>query len=186
MSLKVWEKKHIMKRDLIIFCCMLTVFFSCTHQQKAVKLAENTSQQSLLSGNFQKAIDVCIEIYKKYRQDNQSQKCLVTAARELVRKGNTSYNNGEYAEAGKIYYVLKENAEIFKMGKISAKPDIKTINIKLENCSTQLNRKGIELYREGNLRNALVVWKDILEFDPDNDEVRRAVNTTSAQIKNMQ
>ena len=151
-----------------------------------IKLAENTSRQCLSSGDFQKAIDVCREIFRKYRKDDQAQKCLMTAAEELGETGNTAFNNREYAAAGRIYRVLRENAKIFKMAKIFAPPDLRTINAKLANCSTYLNRKGLELYRMGNLSKAVVVWEDILEFDPNNADVKKVVDSTSDHIKNMQ
>jgi len=151
-----------------------------------INLAEKTSQQHIASGDLQKAIDVCREIYRKYRKDSQSQKCLVAAASELGEKADAAYTKGEYAEAGKIYAVIRNNAKTFKTAAIPATPDIQALSQRLVNCCTYLNRKGLELYRKGELHKALAAWKSILEFDPDNTEVKKTVETTAEQIKNMQ
>lgn len=151
-----------------------------------MNLAEKTSHHYIASGDFQKALEVCSKIYQKYRKDAQSQKCLVTAASELGEKANTAYAKGEYAEAGKIYALLRKNAKTFKTAAIPATSDMQALDQRLVNCCNHLNRKGLELYRKGELRKALTVWKSILEFDPDNAEVKKTVDTTSEQIENMQ
>ena len=147
-----------------------------------IKLAENTSQQAISSGHFQKAITACRELITEYRKDKQSQKCLMTAASELYEMADSADKKGEYEEAGKIYAVLRKNVRTFKTAGIP----LETLDKDLENCSRNLNIKALALYRKGDLRQALSVWKNILEFDPANAEARKSIATTTDQLKNMQ
>jgi len=151
-----------------------------------IRLAETASRQYLSSGYYQKAVDACREVYKKYRKDVQSQKCLSATVEEIWGQGNAAYKKGDYASAGKIYRLLLKNTATLKTVETSTMPEIQTVNSRLKDCSAGLTRKGFELYREGNLQGAIIVWTEVLEFDPDNSEVRKAVDTASAQLKNIQ
>lgn len=151
-----------------------------------IKLAEHTSRHHISSGHFQKAFDACEEVFRKYRKDEQSRKCLVSAASELGEKADASFKKGEYAGAAKIYAILRNNGALFKTADIFSPEDMRTLDARLANCSTNLNRKGLTLYRKGELSKALGIWKEILEFDPDNAEVRKSVEITTQQLENMQ
>jgi cytochrome c-type biogenesis protein CcmH/NrfG len=48
-----------------------------------------------------------------------------------------------------------------------------------------LTRKGLEEYRKGNLARAIAHWEGLLEFDPDNAEIRKAVETAVEQQKKL-
>jgi cytochrome c-type biogenesis protein CcmH/NrfG len=60
------------------------------------------------------------------------------------------------------------------------------VDIKLKSCGTQLTREGLEQYRKGNLKEAIAAWQGLLQFDPDNAEIRKAVDTATEQLKKLQ
>jgi len=41
-------------------------------------------------------------------------------------------------------------------------------------------------YREGNIGNAISLWKSILTFDPGNASIKKAIDTATTQLKNLQ
>jgi hypothetical protein len=45
--------------------------------------------------------------------------------------------------------------------------------------------EGLERYREGNLGEAVLIWKKILKFNPDFAEAKRAIETASIQIDSL-
>jgi hypothetical protein len=44
----------------------------------------------------------------------------------------------------------------------------------------------LEQYRKGNLAEAIAVWQGILLFDPDNIEIKKAIDTATEQLKKLQ
>ena len=55
----------------------------------------------------------------------------------------------------------------------------------LKKCRVQLTRDGLDLYRQGKLKEAIAIWQGLLEFDPDNIEIRKAVDTATEQLKTI-
>jgi hypothetical protein len=40
-------------------------------------------------------------------------------------------------------------------------------------------------YREGNIGNAISLWKSILAFDPGNKSIKKSIDTATTQLKNL-
>lgn len=47
-------------------------------------------------------------------------------------------------------------------------------------------QRALDEYRKGNLAGAISIWKSILEFDPNNADIKKAINTATIQLKNLQ
>jgi hypothetical protein len=47
-------------------------------------------------------------------------------------------------------------------------------------------QRALDEYRKGNLAGAISIWKSILEFDPNNADIMKAINTATIQLKNLQ
>jgi hypothetical protein len=56
----------------------------------------------------------------------------------------------------------------------------------MKNCSKHLDVRGLEEYRRGNLKAAIATWKSILVFDTHNAEIKKAIQTASTQLKNLE
>jgi cytochrome c-type biogenesis protein CcmH/NrfG len=52
-------------------------------------------------------------------------------------------------------------------------------------CREGLTKTGLEEYRKGNLAKAISVWEDLLSFDPDNTEIKKAVDTARTQLNKV-
>ena len=48
-----------------------------------------------------------------------------------------------------------------------------------------LTKTGLREYRNGNLAKAIAVWESLLEFDPDNEEIKKAVKTAKTQLNEI-
>jgi len=48
-----------------------------------------------------------------------------------------------------------------------------------------LTKAGLEEYRKGNLAKAIAVWEGLLSFDPNNVEIRKAVDTARIQLNEI-
>lgn len=55
------------------------------------------------------------------------------------------------------------------------------LNTRLTYCKTALSKKGFEEYRKGNIDEAIGYWQDYLSIDPNNADIKKVVQTASAQ-----
>lgn len=53
-------------------------------------------------------------------------------------------------------------------------------------CSDRLSERALKQYRQGNLPAAISLWKNILEYEPGNASVKKALDTATTQLKNLQ
>lgn len=51
--------------------------------------------------------------------------------------------------------------------------------------SDRLMIKGLAEYRAGQLQQAITTWKSILSFDPQRSEAKKAIETTTTQLRNL-
>jgi len=56
----------------------------------------------------------------------------------------------------------------------------------IETCRKILFEEGLEQYRSGNLGQAISVWRNILAFDPENQEVKKAMDKAIRQVRNLE
>ena len=52
-------------------------------------------------------------------------------------------------------------------------------------CRESLTKTGLSEYRNGNLAKAIAVWESLLVFDPDNAEIKKAVETAKTQLNEI-
>jgi hypothetical protein len=56
----------------------------------------------------------------------------------------------------------------------------------IETCRKILFEDGLEKYRSGNLSQAISIWRNILTFDPENLEVKKATDKAIRQARNLE
>jgi len=56
----------------------------------------------------------------------------------------------------------------------------------IETCRKILFEDALEQYRSGNLSQAISIWRNILTFDPENPEVRKATEKAILQTRNLE
>jgi tetratricopeptide (TPR) repeat protein len=104
---------------------------------------------------------------------------------ELRAMGAKALAAKDYAEAGKITGLLLKNLDSFKgLGAPAERgaSDRKDLAESLRGGSSGLTNNGLAEYRKGNLEKAMAIWADLLAFDPDNAEIKKAVETAKAQL----
>jgi hypothetical protein len=55
----------------------------------------------------------------------------------------------------------------------------------MKTCQKSLFESGLERYRSGDLNDAISIWKNILVFDPDHRETKKALDMAMLQLKNL-
>ena len=105
--------------------------------------------------------------------------------KDIHHAAGEAFSRQDFASSGRAYFVLLKNnsscQELFR--ELSLDKGI--LLTRLEDCSAQLSQRALAEYRKGNLADAIPVWKSILEFDPNNAGVMKAINTATIQLKNL-
>ncbi len=174
------------KKITALFFIILFLFFpSCMHQQKAKDETLNQTKKYLATGDYQKTVDIYIAIHNKYPEDQTLLGHYVTTIEEIKINADIAYKDEDFVLAGKNYNVLLNNYSHFKGFAYLLSFDKKYLEASITECSKFLTNKGLEQYRKGNIVNAISIWKYILEFDPSNVEIKKAIDTASTQLKNL-
>lgn len=177
---------------LLILCIVLSLFFSsCAHLEKEPVRDEketfiDTAQNHLSKGEFQKAIETYQIAYSKYSTDPVLRSNYVKALEYIKRNADMAFEREDYSPAGYDYRVLLNQYAHFTdfIDSLSFNKDF--LSNRIDTCSKILNERGLVEYRKGNLEEAISIWKGILKFDPENEDVRRSIATATIQLKTLQ
>ena len=140
----------------------------------------------LQAREFLKAIDICREVYQKYPQDPTVRSGFIKTLESVKTSGDRAFERSDFALAGRVYEILLKNISSVKHLNGSFSFNREGLIAKIRNCKKILFENGLEQYRSGNLNQAISLWKSILAFDPENQEIRKAVDMATLQYKNLQ
>ena len=169
---------------------LLLILSSCAQIQsvlspKASVQELSQARQYVTKGEYQKAIHFYNVEYKRHPQDRNLVKEYVKSLEEIKTTAKRALSREDFAAAGKTYYVLLKNYPDFKDFADVLSFDRARLNSRLTTCKTALYEKGFQEYREGNLSEAISLWQDYLAIDPDNTDIKKALNTAKTQQKNL-
>jgi tetratricopeptide (TPR) repeat protein len=142
-------------------------------------------RQELGAGNYVKAIEVYQAVLKDYPGDKTVKARYAKGVGEIRAVGDKALAAKDYALAGKVNALLLRNLESFEAvaGTRAAGGSSKEELMKaLHACRSGLTNGGLVEYRKGNLESAIALWDALLDFDPGNAEIRKAVETARAQL----
>lgn len=146
---------------------------------------EIQANNALAVGNFSGAIDIFKTSKRSYPDDTLFQKKFLGTVSEIYRVAERAQTEQNYSVAGKQYSLLSKNYQALKSS-IPSLPFTKdSLEEKLRMCTSALTGKGLELYRKGKLKEAINVWQGILPFDPNNIEIKKAIENAKAQLKKI-
>jgi len=177
---------------------ILLLFSSCMAQKNAgigktpvdrarmeVDRTRMESEQYVVQGDYKSALDVYTDACRKYPDDQALFTYYIKTMKDIHHAAGEAFSREDFASSGWAYYVLLKNnsycQELFR--ELSLDKGI--LHARLEDCSAQLSQRALAEYRNGNLAEAIPVWKRILEFDPNNAGVMKAIDTATMQLKNL-
>jgi tetratricopeptide (TPR) repeat protein len=145
-----------------------------------------TTQDYLRAHEYQKALETYHSAWNQNPDNTQLGNEYIQALEHIKRTADHAYEKEEFSSAGYLFYVLlqyfPDNRTLvnsLSFSKDALRPGMK-------NCSKHLNMRGLEEYRKGNLKAAITTWKSILLFDAHNAEVKKAIQTASTQLRNLE
>jgi len=171
--------------DFDAFATKLT--FKKAHLETALKecritAVDNAAAQAVKAGNFVKAIDLFLSALKENPGDAELTVKYRGTVDEIKAIADNAFVAEDFARAGKVNALLLKNFASFEGLKPPVVFDREALNGTVAACRERLTKTGLAEYRKGNLAKAIAVWEDLLSFDPDNAEIRKAVTTAKTQL----
>jgi tetratricopeptide (TPR) repeat protein len=165
--------------------------FSTDFLEKKIKtsrilLGEKQALSYLAAGEFQKAIDIHIEVYKKYPEDAAVRSSYIRTL-ELIRStADQAFERSNFELAGGIYGLLLKHFSSITYFNGSYRSDRRVLAEKMKTCKKILFENGLEKYRSGTLDQAISIWKGILAFDPEDQEIKKTLDIAILQSHNLE
>jgi hypothetical protein len=110
----------------------------------------------------------------------------VQALNGVLEGGDEAYASGDYGAAGRAFKVALNAypAEPSLRDRVSHDP--KQIRALLDTCVNRLMEQGLEEYRRGCLESAISKWKALLAIRPGHKEAKKALDTATVQLQELQ
>jgi tetratricopeptide (TPR) repeat protein len=138
------------------------------------------------AGEYQKALEEYGVKYRKHPGDQALAREYAKSVEEMKSTADKACDEKDYAAAGRIYDLLLKRYVQFKNFAHMLTFNRAYLNQKLSLCKKSLSVLGFQEYRKGNLSEAITLWRALLVIDPHNEDIRKALNTATAQQKNLQ
>jgi len=157
------------------------------HRIQDCLTARNKSliQNTFDAGDFLNALEAYRLAIRAFPEENSLKQNLIEAVQEIHRSGEKALEEKAYAAAGKMYTFLLNEYQWLENLEMSISFSNESLEEGVKQCRIQLTRKGLELYRKKKLKEAISVWKSILEFDPENAEIKKAIGNAEEQLKKI-
>jgi tetratricopeptide (TPR) repeat protein len=150
-----------------------------------IGIVDGQAQEDLKMGDFAKVLETHQAALKEYPGDAEWAASYVRAVQSIKAAGDKALAGQDFVQSGKVYALLLRNFPSFKglqPAVAFARTDLAGA---LEVCRNSLTKAGLAEYRKGNLAKAIAVWEDLLSFDPNNAEIRNAVETARTQLNGI-
>ncbi|HOM94774.1 MAG TPA: hypothetical protein PKZ63_06950 [Candidatus Saccharicenans sp.] len=141
--------------------------------------------QSLKAKKYEQVSSLLQEALKANPGEPRLKKQIEKLLVELKSSGDRSLADLDFARAGWHYGLAKKNWSKFKSYTSSLPFKLEDLDSGLKTCSQQLTNQGLVEYRKGNLKGAISIWESILTFDPDNEQIKKAISTARAQLQQI-
>jgi len=146
-----------------------------------IALVDTQARLELKAGNPAKALELSSALLKEYPGGSGAAANFLKLVQEIKAAADKAMADKDYVRAGKWYVaILKDSAsfEGFTPTVAFARTDLTEA---IAACRDVLTKSGLEEYRKGNLAKAIEVWEGLLSFDPENAEIKKAVQTAKTQ-----
>jgi tetratricopeptide (TPR) repeat protein len=178
------------RRGAIPALALALMVLSCVTTPKNTDLrdADEAAEQArahLARQDYKKALETLERAYREHPGNAALMAQYVRTAEQIKCAADASLEHRNYVEAAAVYQLLLRTAAENKEVSRSLTFDEEHLKARVRNCSKALTESGLVKYREGNIAQAIAIWKSILAFDPDNREVKNAIDTASEQLKTL-
>ena len=148
--------------------------------------AKKQAQSCLKSGDLQRGIDIYSGLIREYPQDTTVRDGYVSLLESIRRQADLAFKRKDFVQAGRTYRILLKNHSSLSHLKRFLSYNAGLLNTRIETCRKILFEDALGQYRSGNLSQAISILKNILTFDPEDQEVKRAMDKAILQAGNLE
>jgi len=146
-----------------------------------IALVDAQALKEMKAGNPAKALELSSAILKEYPGGADATANYLKLVQEIKVSADKAMADKDYVQAGKLYVLVLKSSPFFDGPPPIAALSRTDITGALAACRDVLTKSGLEEYRKGNLAKAIDVWEGLLSFDPENVEIKKAVQTAKTQ-----
>lgn len=147
-------------------------------------IAIKRAHDSLIKGDYEEALALYAETYRKYNEKELRDRYL-QAGNEVKSYADAAFQMADYVKAGSGYKALLDSAITSEdAGKVLLF-DEDYLRKHIKECGDRLTEKGLILYLQQHLDEAIATWKKVLTFDPTNKTVAQHIDTANRQLRNL-
>jgi tetratricopeptide (TPR) repeat protein len=171
---------------LLLFSPSCSAIYKITGwETKAVDTVVKEAQAYIALGEYPKALKAYSDAYKKYPHNAELQESYARAGEQLKSIAYAAFEKKDFPAAGSIFNVLLASDITGKDLAESLSFDCGYLSKQIKICSEALMESGLIKYREGSLDDAVSLWKKALTFDPENRDVKKAIDKATVQLQKM-
>ena len=148
--------------------------------------AKKQAQSCMKSGDLQRGIDIYSGLIREYPQDTTVRDGYVSLLESIKRQADLDFKRKDFVHAGRTYRILLKNYSSLSRLKRFLSYNAGLLNTRIETCRKILFEDALGQYRSGNLSQAILIWRNILTFDPENQEVKKAMDKAILQAGNLE
>jgi tetratricopeptide (TPR) repeat protein len=148
--------------------------------------AEKQARSCLKNGDVQKGIDIYRGLIQQYPWDTTVRNGYVSLLESIKGQADLDFKRKNFAQAGRTYRILLKNYSSLSHLNRFFSYNAGLLDTGIETCRKILFEDALEQYRSGNLSQAISIWKNILTFDPENLEVKKAMDKAILQTRNLE
>lgn len=152
----------------------------------SLKRSVAKAQQLAAQGQHRAAVVAYRTLHAKAPEDPEVRAGYREALQTLWSAAEAEEGRGDCAAAGRSYRFLLDGlprADLFAAPRPFDGPALRR---KVDSCAEQLTRAGLRLYRQGEINEAIAQWQAVLTFDPARVEVRKAIDSATAQARTLE
>ena len=143
------------------------------------------ADEYVAKGDFKSALDFHKSAAEKYPDDEALEEGYIATVEDIKKTADRAFEKGDFALSGKIYHVLLKSVRQANGISVRLSFTKKSLTERLDECRSALSQQALGQYREGNIGNAISLWKKVLSFDPGNTSIKKAIDTATTQLKNL-
>jgi len=136
-------------------------------------------------GQVDKALDLSFKGWKEHQPGHEFKTLYFNLLNNLKKQADQDLASGKMDLAGKEFYALKMYKNKHKALASEAPFSLEEIEKSIKICSQDLTNRGLMEYRNGKLKEAIATWEKVLTFDPENEEVKKALQTARTQLEKI-
>jgi tetratricopeptide (TPR) repeat protein len=150
-----------------------------------IAICVQRTRLNIRTGEFRKAIQGLRDLIKAFTRDPEASAKAVGGLENILAAADEATAKADFARGGVAYYSLWKSYPLFPGAEKSVSFNRERLDAGLSECRTAMTRQGLEHYRKGELSAAISVWRSLLLFDPENGQIKKSIESASAQLKKI-